>query len=257
MWTNSWQFVLILRYVDECCTDRKFNSYFTSISQMPGNCQTLVSLVVGTVPILSLSLSHLLPTLPSPFPWQFVSLMRSYSCLVLCVVEVISHCYMVDMVTCCLIRYSQLKLESSFPPICYLILICFVCNIIDLFTIFMYLFIIVSAGVATFHPHYWDAVCVTLSNLLVFVSRENFFVLIAGTQSASSLILAQFLLTSPFALKFRILYLLLIFLKWSQPQNKWAVSSHGGCMTFGLYNNVVWATESVSCQMIWENCHIC
>jgi len=111
MWTNSWQFVLILRYADECCTGRKFNSYFTSISQMPANCQTLVSIVVETIPVLSLSLSvclsHLLPTLPSPFPWQFVVyLMRSYWCLVLCVVEVISHCYMVDMVTCCLIiRY--------------------------------------------------------------------------------------------------------------------------------------------------------
>lgn len=63
----------------------------------------------------------------------------------LCVVEVISHCYMVDMVTCRLIiRYSQLKLESSFPPICYLFLICFVWNVIYLFTVFMYLFIIIS-----------------------------------------------------------------------------------------------------------------
>jgi len=118
--------ILILTYADGCCTDRKYNSYFTSILQMPGNyCQTLVSIVVATIPILCLCLClSVLPTLPSPYPLQFVSLMRSYWCLVLCVVEVISHCYMVDMVTCCLIiRYFQLKLESSFPPICYLILI--------------------------------------------------------------------------------------------------------------------------------------
>ena len=113
--------------------------------------ETLVSIVVETIPILSLS--RLLPTLPSPFPWQFVSLMRSYWCLVLCVVEVISHCYMVDIVTCRL--YHQIfsvKVGVIFSShlLPYSDLFCVKCN---LFIYCIYVFIyyyILSAGVATF-----------------------------------------------------------------------------------------------------------
>ena len=170
----------------------------------------------------------------------------------LCVVEVISHCYMVDMVTCCLIiRYSHIKLESCFPPICYLILISSVCNVIYLFTVFIYLFIIISYQLGL--PH---------SSTLLRCSMYN-SVLSSGLCFQRKFLCAYFWYGTsffsqvPFALNFRMLYLFLIFLKWSQPQNEWAVSSSGGCMTFGLYNNVVWGAESVSCQMIWENCHIC
>lgn len=93
--------------------------------------------------------------------------MRSYWCLVLCVVKVISCCYVVDMVTCCLIiRYSQLKLESSFPPICYLILICSVCNVIYLFTVFIYLFIIIFYQLGL--PHSSTLVRCSVCNCPIF-----------------------------------------------------------------------------------------
>lgn len=72
MWTYIWQFVLVLRYAVECCTDRKFNSDFTSISQMPGNyCRTLASIVVETIPVFCLSVHPCVcsPTIPpSPLP---------------------------------------------------------------------------------------------------------------------------------------------------------------------------------------------
>lgn len=91
MWTNSWQFILILRYADECCTDRKINSYFTSVSQMPGNyCQTLVSIVVETIPILSLSLSVSSPTNP-PFLLPLTVCFLDEKLLVPCVVCCESH----------------------------------------------------------------------------------------------------------------------------------------------------------------------
>lgn len=82
--------VLIVRYADECCADRKFNSYFTSISQMPGNCQTLVFMVVETIPIFSLSLSVSSPTNP-PFPLPLTVCFLDEKLLVPCVVCVGSH----------------------------------------------------------------------------------------------------------------------------------------------------------------------
>lgn len=142
--------------------------------------------------------------------------MRSYWCLVLCVLEVISHCYMVDMVTCCLIiRYSQLKLESSFRTICYLILICSVCNVIYLFTVFMYLFIIISYQLGL--PHSSTllrcSVCNSAQSSGLFFQRKFLCAYCWYTKCQLTDFGTSFFSQVPFALKFRMLYPLLIFLK--------------------------------------------
>jgi len=134
----------------------------------------------------------------------------------LCVVEVISHCYVVDMVTCCLIIiYSQLKLESSFPPICYLILICSMCSVIYLFTVFMYLFIIIPYQLGL--PHSSTllrcSVCNSVQSSGLCFQRKFLCAYCWYTKCQLTDFGTSFFSQVSFALKFQMLYLLLIFLK--------------------------------------------
>lgn len=118
------------------------------------------------------------------------SLVRSFWCVACRGLEVIGHCYAVDiMVICCfLIR----QLESSFSPTLYLFL-SVLCGVIYLYAVFIYLYIIMSHWLELPWPSspLGCSICNScLVFLFLFPETNSFIWLIAGILSASLQIFA-------------------------------------------------------------------